>query len=124
MSPYLILLGLVAVLFLIILVLVYKNRADTKAHAAAIQQTIAEAVQAKNQHRERLDDQLHTLHEQQRHETIESNKHLADRHDFDNDWNGMPIALTGNNAADRSAVAPNSAGSTRDNGQRIGLSDG
>lgn len=123
MSPYLILLGLVAVLFLIIMVLVYKNRADNKAHAAAIQQTIAEAVQSQNLHRGRLDDQLHTLHEQQRHETIESNKHLSDRHDFDNDWGGMPVGGADYVAPNSDAVASDSASAAGDSGQRSGLSD-
>jgi len=123
MSLYLILIGLLIVLALIIIALVYKNRADAKAHYAAIQATIAQAAQAQNTHEEQLDKSMHTLQTEQRHENTEAPKHYAARADFDNDWSGMPTELTGNNAANRAAEPSGTASAAGDHSNRVDLSE-
>jgi hypothetical protein len=110
MSAYLILLGLTVALFLINIALVYRNRAEQEKHKAEIQKTVADAVQATVQHRQQLDDSLETVEKHHREETIIERAHLADRRDFDNDWGGLPVELTGNNAASRGAAATDSTG--------------
>ena len=114
MSPYLILLGLVVVLFLINIALIYRNRAEQAKHKAEIQKTVADALTATVDHRQRLDEDLHQVQEKHREETIIERAHLADRRDFDNDWSGVPIELAGNNAASDSATSTNAAGAAGD----------
>lgn len=99
----LIMLGALVVLLLVIAVLAYRREAQQAKHYAALQATIAEAATNQVEHRQKLDTQLNTLHEKQRHETITESAHLADRDDFDNDWSsGLP--------SDRSAVGDAAAG--------------
>ena len=114
MSIYLVMAGVIAVLFLISLVLVYRNRAEQATHAAAIQKTVTDAMQATTDHRKRLDNDLEQLHVKHRAETITERAHLADRADFDSDWGGVPVESTGNSAADCSATDAAPSGSTGD----------
>lgn len=114
MSAYLILLGLIVVLFLINIALIYRNRAEQEKHKAEIQKTVAEAMTATVQHRRRLDDDLAIVEEKHREETIIERAHLADRRDFDNDWGGVPIELTGNNAANNGSAETGQAGAAGD----------
>ena len=92
----LILIGLIAVLGLIIVALLYRSKAKQAEHYAAIQSTVAEAARHQVEHRQKLDDQLNTLHERQRNETITETAHLAERNDFNDDWLG---GVSGGSAA-------------------------
>lgn len=115
MSFYLILLGVIVVLFLINIALVYRNRAEQAKHAAAIQKTVADAAQTTVQHRQRLDASLATVEKHHREETIIERAHLADRSDFDNDWGGLPNG--GDYDAPHSgATASGQTGTTGDSG--------
>lgn len=114
MNVYLILLGVIVVLFLVNIVLIYRNRAEQAKHRAEIQNTVIEAMTATATHRRQLDDDLAIVEEKHREETISERAHLADRRDFDNDWGGVPIELAGNNAASDSATAADSASAAGD----------
>lgn len=116
MNLTLILLGLTVVLFLINVILIYRNRVAQAGHKAEIQKTVLEAVTATAEHRRRLDDDLAIVEEKHRVETITERAHVADRRDFDNDWGGLPIELTGSNATSGSATAADPAGSAGDQG--------
>jgi predicted Holliday junction resolvase-like endonuclease len=101
MSAYLVMLGLIAVLFLLNVILSYRNRIEQAKHKAEIQKTVLEAVTATAQHRRRLDDDLAIVEEKHRVETTFERSHLADRTDFNDDWDGLPNHASG-------YVAPNS----------------
>jgi hypothetical protein len=116
MSAYLILLGVIAVLALLNIVLIYRSRASQAQHAAAIQKTVSDALQTATDHRQRLDTELAKTQEKHRDETIIERAHVADRRDFNNDWGGLPIELSGNNAASDSAATASQAGSAGDQG--------
>lgn len=114
MSAYLMLLAAIAVLLAICAALIYRNNAQSAQHKRELQNTIVEAMAATVSHRKKLDDDLAVVGEKHREETVIERQHLADRRDFDNDWGGLPVELTGNNAADRGAAAAEPAGTAGD----------
>jgi hypothetical protein len=113
MNAYLVLLGLLGVMFLINVILTYRNRLQQQQHKAEITKTILQAVTETAEHRRRLDDDLMIVEDKHRVETIAQQAHLAARADFDNDWDGLPNHPSGA-AADRSAAAAGQTGITRD----------
>jgi hypothetical protein len=112
MSGYLILLLIIVVLLAVCAALLYRNKAQTEQHKRELQNTITQTLQTTVEHRNRLDDDLAVIEENHREETIIEHAHLSERRDFDNDWGGMPIELTGNNAADRGVTSASQAGIT------------
>ena len=114
MSAYLILLCAIAVLAAVNIVLIYKSRAEQAKHKAEIQKTVVDAMQTATDHRQKLDTSLEQLHDKHRQETIIEHAHVADRSYMDNDWGGVPVELSGNNAADRGAAAAGPAGTAGD----------
>lgn len=122
MSLYLILIAAIAVLVAIVAALVFKNRADNQAHEAERQKTVADAVNLKNDHRDRLDTKLEQLHETQRHETIVERAQLGRRDDLDNDWsNGMPDSA-GDTAGNSGAAETGQTGAAVHQVERADLS--
>lgn len=90
MSVYLVMLGLIVVLFLLNVILSYRNRLQQQRHKAEITKTILQAMTETAEHRRRLDDDLAIVEDKHRVETLHQQSHLAERNDFNNDWDGLP----------------------------------
>lgn len=82
---------LIILLALVIVALGYRGSAKAAQRHAELQQQRADAVEAVNVNRQRLDTALETLHQTHREETLHDNDpaHLALRADFDNDWRAL-----------------------------------
>jgi hypothetical protein len=80
--------GLIVLLAVVIVALGYRGKAKAEQHHAEMQQRRADTAESINNNRQQLDNELATLHETHREETINANDptHLADRSDFNNNW--------------------------------------
>lgn len=103
------LLGIAVVLFLLNVILIYRGRAEEAKHRAELQKTVTDAVMTTVAHRQTLDAGLAQIEEKHRAETIEERAHLAERADFDNDWDGLPNYPSGYGAANSSVAAADPA---------------
>jgi hypothetical protein len=111
-----------AILFLIILVLVNRSKAQRLALGNSALKAAAGAAHRNIKRRQMLDADLEQLHKQHRQENIDAQTPGTDRTDFDNNW--MPGAGAAGNHPDAGpaalARAPGPAG---DQGPRAGLSE-
>lgn len=124
---YLIVALVIMLLAVVIVALSYRGKAKAEQRHAELQQQRAAAAESINANRHQLDTELATLHETHREETIHDTNpaHLAERSDFNNNWDGatgLPGEKTANDHR-TSASITSSTGAAADNLDRTDLSE-